>query len=166
MLPRVTSFEFNRVLRIYGSNMILKQQVKDSSCTCFDPNHQSYDDLCELCAGTGSITQWRTKTIRGMIFTKAERSQGYHQTLYTKGGPVTTNDATCYIEGKHWSSEGDPEERTGVKQNDGIIFQEIEYRVVSVLPRILAQKIPIFILLSLERHPYQLTTGSVVNNKL
>jgi len=164
MLPMITSREFDTVLRTYGSNMILKQQVKDNTCTCFDANHQTYDDLCEICKGTGSVTQWRTKIIRGMLFTKAERSQGYHQTLYTKAGPTLTFDATCYIEGKYWKSEGDPEERDGVKQNDGIIFEEVEYRVVSVLPRIV--KKPIFCLLSLERHPYQLTTGSVVNNQL
>lgn len=83
-LPLIDGLIFDRVMNAYGFNIRLRRNPMTKDCPCYDPYGNSANPECQFCGGTGSISGWQDRVVRGLLLFKVPRgdwSLGFRQTI-------------------------------------------------------------------------------------
>lgn len=73
--PLLDNRLFDMIMDVYGFNVRLRKQPneEDKDCPCNDPYAKSTNPDCEICGGSGAVTGFIDRIVRGLVLFKMPR---------------------------------------------------------------------------------------------
>ena len=133
-LPLIDSSIFDRIMTAYGFNVRLRRNPMTRNCPCYDPYGLSANPVCTVCGGTGSVSGWQDRIIRGLLLFKAPKgdwSLGERQTI---AGHIERVQVMGFFSG---SADIRMDDRIGISTSSPTQVEDpVYFRVDNLMPRI------------------------------
>lgn len=132
-LPLIDGHIFDRIMNAYGFNVRLRRNPMTKDCPCYDPYGNAANPDCKFCKGTGSVSGWQDRIIRGLLLFKAPRGDWALGERQTIAGHIERVQVMGFFSG---SSDIRMDDRIGISTSSPLQTEDpVYFRIDNLMPR-------------------------------